>query len=203
MTDTGGQKVVWCPWTSLLLTSLNLRVLLHGLWTKGLRWKAFSSRPQGARQGFMRWEVNLNSLAWEILSKRQRKILAFAFLGLENCTWQLTPSALYFPGKSRVEITLLSDVAACGEGWRHSTDGMWWGARAELYAISALVSFACIIHVTPTNYLGLAPSKRRNVVDLSEGIFSLLHHAAQSRLHIGEVSSPFSDTVKLRLLIFS
>lgn len=145
------------------------------------------------------------SLCREILSKRQRKILAFAFLELENCTWRLTPSALFFPGKSRVEITLLSDAAACGEGWRHSTDGLWGGggARAELYAISALVSFACIIHVTPTNYLGLAPSKRRNVVDLSEGIFSLLHHAAQSRLHIEEVSSPFSDPVKLRLLIFS
>lgn len=35
------------------------------------------------------------------------------------------------------------------------------------------LSFACIIHVTPTNYLGLAPSKCQNLVDLLDSIFPL------------------------------
>lgn len=35
----------------------------------------------------------------------------------------------------------------------------------KAYAISALVSFASIINVIPTNYLDLAPSKCKNLVD--------------------------------------
>lgn len=155
----------------------------------------------------MRCEVNLKSLSREFLSKRQREIVVFAFLGLENCTWRLTPLLFPFLGKAESKkpcCQMRRRAVKAGEARREGGGGGGGRLGAELYAISALVSFACIIHPPPTNYLGLAPSKRRNAVDLSEGVFSHLHHhAAQSRPRPADVSSPFSDTLKWRLLIFS
>lgn len=133
----------------------------------------------------MRCEVNLNSLGREILSKRQRKVLIFAFLELENCTWRLTLGSLFCwekPSRKKKPRCQMRRHAVKAGDTRPRWVGLGGAMGAELYAISALVSFACIIHVTPTNYLGIAPGKRRNAVDLLAGIFSHLHHAAQSRL---------------------
>lgn len=41
--------------------------------------------------------------------------------------------------------------------------------------ISALVSFACIIHVIPTNYLDLASSKYQRLVKLMDAMFPPTH----------------------------
>lgn len=118
--------------------------------------------------------------------KRQRKILIYAFLWLENCTWNW-PLPSFFLGKAES-----GDVAVkCCTAWLDSILYKYKMKTAQelvlkpetlhpgkekknVYTISALVSFACIIYVTPTNYLGLAPSKSQNVVDLLEGIFSIM-----------------------------
>lgn len=146
--------------------------------------------------------------------KRQRKILIYAFLWLENCSWNW-PLPSFLLGKADS-----GDVAVkCCTAWLDSIlykykmkiaqglvlktgDTLPRERKKNVYTISALVSFACIIYVTPTNYLGLALSKSQNAVDLLEGIFSLSHHAPQSSLHPKDVSSPTSDTAELRLLLF-
>lgn len=180
--------------------------------SRGCEGGAFGEKPSAAARE-VRFKV-LWGAKWTFIPSplpRQRNSLQTSKENTYICifrTWKLhlavDLSPLFFPGKSRVERPCCQTRrCAVGESVRWRLETLDRGAGAERYAISALVSFACIIHATPTNYLGLAPSKRWNVVDLLEGIFSLSHHAAQSRLHPKDVSSPFWDTLKLRLLIFS
>lgn len=126
-------------------------------------------------------------------------------------TWKLyleLTSPQFFPGKSWVGRRCCQ-MLHCMVGFYtvqvQDEDSTGVGSKNRRHSTQEKkkkVSFACIIYVTPTNYLGLAPSKSQNMVDLLEGIFSLSHHAPQSSLHPKEVSSPTSDTAELRLLLF-
>lgn len=88
-----------------------------GLRTRGLSVKSLGQPPTRCASRF--YEVRSEPLfprlcrGRGILSKRQRKILIFAFLGLENCTWRLT-SRLFFPWEKQSRKTRLSDVAVRG-----------------------------------------------------------------------------------------
>lgn len=117
--------------------------------------------------------------------KRQRKILIHAILWLENCTWNW-PLPSFFLGKAES-----GDVAVkCCTEWLDSIlykykmkiaqglvlktgDTLPRKRKKNVYTISALVSFACIIYVIPTNYLGLAPSKSQNGGFIGGYIFPL------------------------------
>lgn len=72
--------------------------------------------------------------------------------------------------------------------------------------VSALVSFACIIHVISTNYLGFALSKCQYLVELmdtGQHHFPPTHQLLYTAVSLHpDVSSSISNTAELWLFIF-
>lgn len=142
-------------------------------------------------QVFMRCEENRYSpqpfsclsWGWGILFKPQRKILVYEVLWLEKCRWNW-PIPPFSWGKLSQKVLLLNTAL---HGWVLYMQRDEWSTAAgsevrhnpvkKRLALSLqFSSFTCIIHVTPTNYLGLAPSKCQNSEDLLDSAFSLLYH---------------------------